>query len=118
MRRGVRQLRQHGSGWRPAPERFGRPGDRISRCRRPGDPGRARTAPGGRDATTAKARTRPGGQARARAVCNDYGGNEMTTEQGSRASGALRTTFGVVLFIGWAVLTILWVYDAIYKLAH
>jgi len=42
----------------------------------------------------------------------------MTTEQGSRASGALRATFGVVLFIGWAVLTILWVYDAIYKLAH
>jgi hypothetical protein len=43
----------------------------------------------------------------------------MTTEQvGSRASGALRATVGVVLFIAWAVLTILWVYDAIYKLAH
>jgi hypothetical protein len=42
----------------------------------------------------------------------------MTTEQGSRAGGALRATFGVVLFIAWAVLTILWVYDAIYKLAH
>ena len=41
----------------------------------------------------------------------------MTTEQGgSRTSGALRATFGVVLFIAWAVLTILWVYDAIYKL--
>jgi hypothetical protein len=43
----------------------------------------------------------------------------MTTEQGgSRASGAARATFGVVLFILWAVLTILWLYDAIYKLAH
>lgn len=43
----------------------------------------------------------------------------MTTEQGgSRASGALRATFGTVLFIGWGVLTILWVYDAIYKLVH
>jgi CBS domain containing-hemolysin-like protein len=43
----------------------------------------------------------------------------MTTEQGgSRASGTLRATFGVVLFIAWAILTILWVYDAIYKLAH
>jgi len=42
----------------------------------------------------------------------------MTTEQGSRTSGALRATFGVVLFIAWAILTILWVYDAIYKLAH
>jgi hypothetical protein len=41
----------------------------------------------------------------------------MTTEQGgSRASGALRATFGVVLFIAWAVMTILWVYDAIHKL--
>jgi len=43
----------------------------------------------------------------------------MTTEQGeSRASGALRTTFGMVLFIAWGVLSVLWVYDAIYKLAH
>jgi hypothetical protein len=43
----------------------------------------------------------------------------MTTEQGgSKASGALRATFGVVLFIGWGVLSILWVYDAIYKLVH
>jgi hypothetical protein len=41
----------------------------------------------------------------------------MTTEQGqSRASGALRATFGVVLFIAWGVLTILWVYDAIHAL--
>jgi len=43
----------------------------------------------------------------------------MTTEQdGSRAGGAARATFGVVLFIVWALLTILWVYDAIYQLAH
>src|SRR5918995_5009292 len=41
----------------------------------------------------------------------------MTTEQPqSRASGVLRVTVGVVLFVVWAVLTILWVYDAIYKL--
>jgi hypothetical protein len=41
----------------------------------------------------------------------------MTTEQRqSRASGVLRTTVGVVLFVAWGVLTILWVYDAIYKL--
>jgi len=41
----------------------------------------------------------------------------MTTEQGgSRTSGALRATFGAVLFIAWAILTILWVYDAIYAL--
>src|SRR5690242_13788008 len=42
----------------------------------------------------------------------------MTTEQGTRASGALRATVGVVLFIAWAALTILWVYDAIYRLVH
>ena len=43
----------------------------------------------------------------------------MATKQGqSGASGVARATFGVVLFIGWGVLTILWVYDAIYKLAH
>ena len=43
----------------------------------------------------------------------------MTTEQGgSTASGAARATFGTVLFIAWGVLSILWVYDAIYKLAH
>ena len=43
----------------------------------------------------------------------------MTTEQGqSRASGAARATFGMVLFIAWGVLSVLWVYDAIYKLAH
>ena len=43
----------------------------------------------------------------------------MTTEQGgSRAGGAARATFGMVLFIAWGVLSILWVYDAIYKLVH
>ena len=43
----------------------------------------------------------------------------MTTEQGqSTASGVARATFGMVLFIAWGVLSILWVYDAIYKLAH
>ena len=30
----------------------------------------------------------------------------------------LRAAFGTVLFIAWGVLSILWVYDAIYKLAH
>jgi hypothetical protein len=44
--------------------------------------------------------------------------NEMTTEQGTRASEAMRATFGLVLFITWAILTILWVYDAVYKLVH
>jgi hypothetical protein len=48
----------------------------------------------------------------------------MTTEQRqstasqSRASGVARATFGTVLFIAWGVLSVLWVYDAIYKLAH
>src|SRR5215213_3706245 len=43
----------------------------------------------------------------------------MTTDQGvSKTSNALRATFGIVLFIAWAILTILWLYDAIYKLAH
>jgi hypothetical protein len=43
----------------------------------------------------------------------------MTTEQGeSRTSGVARATFGMVLFIAWGVLSVLWVYDAIYKLAH
>ena len=28
----------------------------------------------------------------------------------------MRATFGVVLFIAWAILTILWVYDAIHAL--
>ncbi|HYH60542.1 MAG TPA: hypothetical protein VD766_01630, partial [Solirubrobacterales bacterium] len=43
----------------------------------------------------------------------------MATEQGqSGASGAARATFGTVLFIAWGVLSILWVYDAIYRLAH
>ena len=42
-----------------------------------------------------------------------------TTEQRqSRASGAARATFGTVLFIAWGVLSVLWVYDAIYELAH
>jgi hypothetical protein len=41
----------------------------------------------------------------------------MTTEQRQSRSGeALRATVGVVLFVVWAVLAILWVYDAIYKL--
>jgi uncharacterized membrane protein len=34
----------------------------------------------------------------------------------SRASGAARATFGTVLFIAWGVLSVLWVYDAIYEL--
>ena len=43
----------------------------------------------------------------------------MATKQGqSRASGVARATFGAVLFIAWGVLSVLWVYDAIYKLAH
>ena len=49
----------------------------------------------------------------------------MTTEQrqstGKRQStggGVARATFGTVLFIAWGVLSVLWVYDAIYKLAH
>ena len=43
----------------------------------------------------------------------------MATEQGgSTASGVARAAFGMVLFIGWGVLSVLWVYDAIYKLAH
>jgi len=43
----------------------------------------------------------------------------MATEQGvSTASGAARATFGVVLLIIWGAITILWVYDAFYKLAH
>jgi hypothetical protein len=42
-----------------------------------------------------------------------------TTEQRqSSASGVARATFGMVLFIGWGVLSVLWVYDAIYELAH
>jgi hypothetical protein len=40
-----------------------------------------------------------------------------TTEQDeSRATGALRTTVGVVLFSVWAVLALLWVYDALHAL--
>ena len=41
-----------------------------------------------------------------------------TGQSGSRASGAARAAFGSVLFIAWAVMTILWVYDAIYALVH
>jgi hypothetical protein len=41
----------------------------------------------------------------------------MATQQAqSRASGAARATFGVVLFIAWAIMTILWLYDAIHAL--
>jgi hypothetical protein len=43
----------------------------------------------------------------------------MATEQvGTTASGAARATFGVVLLSIWVVITVLWVYDAIYKLFH
>src|SRR3954462_14286801 len=43
----------------------------------------------------------------------------MATEQDqSNASGVARATFGMVLFIAWGVLSILWVYDAIYQLVH
>ena len=43
----------------------------------------------------------------------------MATEQGKSRSGeALRATVGVVLFVVWAVLAFLWVYDAIYELVH
>jgi Mg2+/Co2+ transporter CorB len=41
----------------------------------------------------------------------------MTTEQG-KTGEASRATFGMVLFVAWGVLTILWVYDAIDKLVH
>jgi hypothetical protein len=41
----------------------------------------------------------------------------MTTAQGtSRLGSGLRTTFGVVLFVGWGIETILWVYDAFHSL--
>jgi hypothetical protein len=40
-----------------------------------------------------------------------------TTEQRqSSGSGVARATFGAVLFIAWGVLSVLWVYDAIYEL--
>jgi hypothetical protein len=43
----------------------------------------------------------------------------MATEQGKSRSGkALRATVGVVLFVVWAVLAFLWVYDAIYELVY
>ena len=42
-----------------------------------------------------------------------------TTEQRqSTGSGVARATFGAVLFIAWGVLSVLWVFDAIYELAH
>jgi hypothetical protein len=45
--------------------------------------------------------------------------SETTTEQRqSTGSGVARATFGTVLFIAWGVLSVLWVYDAIYKVAH
>lgn len=45
--------------------------------------------------------------------------SQMTTEQRqSSASGVARATFGMVLFIAWGVLSVLWVYDAIDELAH
>src|SRR4051812_46323928 len=43
----------------------------------------------------------------------------MGTEQGgSTAGGAARATFGVVLLVIWGIISILWVYDAIYRLVH
>src|SRR5215467_1148073 len=43
--------------------------------------------------------------------------SEMTTEQRqSTGSGVARATFGTVLFIAWGVLSVIWVYDAIYEL--
>jgi hypothetical protein len=43
----------------------------------------------------------------------------MATEQGkSRSREALRATVGVVLFVVWAVLALLWIYDAVYELVH
>src|SRR5215203_4322777 len=43
----------------------------------------------------------------------------MATEQGkSRSGDALRATVGIVLFVVWAVLPFVWVYDAIYELVH
>src|SRR5215831_5618997 len=45
--------------------------------------------------------------------------SETTTEQRqSTGSGVARATFGTVLFIAWGVLSVLWVYDAIYELAQ
>jgi len=45
--------------------------------------------------------------------------SETTTEQRqSTGSGVARATFGTVLFIAWGVLSVIWVYDAIYELAH
>jgi hypothetical protein len=41
-----------------------------------------------------------------------------TEQRQSTGSGVARATFGTVLFIAWGVLSVLWVYDAIYELAH
>jgi hypothetical protein len=46
-------------------------------------------------------------------------GNEMTsTDSTPKARTALRTAFGVVLFVVWAIMTFLWFYDAIHALVH
>ena len=43
--------------------------------------------------------------------------SETTTEQRqSTGSGVARATFGTVLIIAWGVLSVIWVYDAIYEL--
>ena len=43
----------------------------------------------------------------------------MATAQGaSRLGTVLRTTFGIALFVGWGIETILWVYDAFYTLTE
>jgi hypothetical protein len=43
----------------------------------------------------------------------------MTSTQGtSRASSALRTTFGAVLFAAWGLATVFWVYSVIHALAQ
>jgi hypothetical protein len=48
-----------------------------------------------------------------------HDGNEMTsTDSTPKARTALRTAFGVVLFVVWAVMTFLWFYDAIHALVH
>ena len=78
-----------------------------------------RPAPGNTSATAARReRDRVNKPALVRSETS-IGGVRWTTEQGqSRASGVARATFGTVLFIAWGVLSVLWVYDAIYELAH
>jgi hypothetical protein len=39
-----------------------------------------------------------------------------TAQPTSKLSGAMRKTFGVVIFVAWGLMTILWVYDAIYAI--